>query len=401
MGEGKDIIPWLVLNRFSMDNLRGWTQLWKKFGSTERIFNSGWDEFRSVGMTRPSFQKFTRLLPAYREEAEKEAELFAGKGVGVVTLEDERYPELLRYIYDPPFVLYYKGDIGVFSRLKAIAVVGSRMASIYGRNSARKIARDLAAQGLLVVSGGAAGIDTEAHLGALDAGLTAAVLGSGIDVVYPRENGGLFDRISGRGAVVSEFPMGTAPDRYNFPRRNRLISGFSYGVVVVEAAKRSGSLITANFAMEQNRDVFAVPGEIGAHFSEGTNNLIKQGGRLVDSALDILEALEFERPRPADAPSGQQSPADPSTTEPSLTEPSSTGSPDGKTDKNAPDGLAALSPVESAVMDFLDDGVRTVDTILAEMTAAGYQVKDVESALLMLELKDLIRQEIGKRFKKI
>jgi DNA processing protein len=255
------------------------------------------------------------------------------------------------------------------------------MASVYGRNAARTIARDLAAQGLLVVSGGAAGIDTEAHLGALDAGSTAAVLGSGIDVVYPRENAGLFDRIRGRGVLVSEFPFGTGPDRYNFPRRNRLISGLSFGVVVVEAAKRSGSLITANFAMEQGRDVFAVPGEIGAHFSEGTNNLIKQGGRLVDSALDILEALEFERPRPAEAP-----PAPP---------------PSGQTPGETRPAAEGLSDVEEAVLAFLGDDVRTVDAVLNGLAAGGFQVKDVESALLMLELKDRVRQEIGKRFKRI
>jgi len=389
----KDVIPWLVLNRFGVENLRGWTLLWKKFGSAERIFDSDWDEFKSAGLTRSSFQKMKKLLPVYRQEAEREVELSTAASVSIITPQDERYPALLKYIYDPPFVLYCKGHPEVLAGRKTVAIVGSRMASIYGRNAARKIGRDLADQGILVVSGGAAGIDTEAHLGALEAGMSAAVLGSGIDVVYPKENAGLFGRIAENGVVVSEFPFGTPPDRYNFPRRNRLISGLSYGVVVVEAAKRSGSLITANFAMEQGRDVFAVPGEIGAHFSEGTNNLIKQGGKLVEGALDILEALVFEKLRPADSP-----PFDPASPEPVSPEPASPAQ--EKKKKQSEDQAGDLTELEKAVLSVLDAGLKPVDFILEKMTEAGYPVKDVESGLLTLELKGLVRQAIGKRFER-
>jgi len=209
-------------------------------------------------------------------------------GVEACCVEDKEYPEMLRTIPDPPYLIYYRGDLNTLNQF-CLAVVGSRRATSYGRTQAFRFGRELAGQGMAVVSGMARGIDTEAHQGALEAGgKTAAVLGSGIDVIYPRENRQLYGRIAENGIVVSEFAPGTQPEPGNFPARNRTISGLSRGVLVVEAKQRSGALITADFALEQGRDVFAIPGPINSQNSAGTNNLIKQGACLVDSLEDIL-----------------------------------------------------------------------------------------------------------------
>jgi DNA processing protein len=211
------------------------------------------------------------------------------QGINTLSIEEGKYPEMLRNIGNPPFLLYYKGDIEV-SRQMCLAVVGSRKATLYGKNTARKIGNELGAKNIVVVSGMARGIDTEAHRGALDAGAkTIAVLGSGLNILYPRENARLFEEICLSGVVLSEFPLDVQPEPGNFPMRNRIISGLSRGVIVVEAQRKSGALITADFALEQGRDVFAVPGPINASNSEGTNNLIKQGAKLTSCIEDILE----------------------------------------------------------------------------------------------------------------
>lgn len=213
--------------------------------------------------------------------------------IAICSIEDDEYPDMLRAIYDPPYVIYYHGDLGILQEF-CLAVVGSRRATAYGRVQAHRFGRDLADQGIVVVSGMARGIDTEAHLGALDAqGKTAAVLGCGIDIIYPPENTKLFYQIVEHGVIISEFPPSTRPDPGNFPARNRSISGLSHGVLVVEAQQRSGALITADFALEQGRDVFAVPGPINSPNSAGTNQLIKQGACLVCNVADILTEYGF------------------------------------------------------------------------------------------------------------
>jgi len=209
-------------------------------------------------------------------------------GIKLVTWDEEAYPVLLRHISNPPYALYYRGCIECLEE-PAIAVIGSRVASYYGKNTARKLGRELAARGITVVSGLARGIDAEAHRGALESGQTVAVLGSGLDVVYPPENERLYNEITGKGAVISEFSRHTRPEPGNFPMRNRIISGLCRGVVVVEAQAKSGALITADFALEQGRDVFAVPGPINSKTSAGTNNLIKQGAKLITCCEDITE----------------------------------------------------------------------------------------------------------------
>ncbi|HBR22585.1 MAG TPA: DNA-protecting protein DprA [Nitrospiraceae bacterium] len=212
-------------------------------------------------------------------------------GIKIITFSNKDYPETLKNIEDAPIVLYIKGIIQKEDRY-AVAVVGSRKYSSYGKLAAEKLSSELSSMGFTIVSGMARGIDTLAHVAAINSGgRSIAVLGSGIDVPYPPENRGLMEKLSDSGCVISEFPPGTPPERENFPKRNRIISGLSLGVLVVEATADSGSLITATYAVEQGKEVFAVPGGINSANSKGTNDLIKKGAKLVQSAEDIIEEL--------------------------------------------------------------------------------------------------------------
>jgi DNA processing protein len=238
----------------------------------------------------------------------REFSLLEKVGGTILTLKDEAYPKRLKDIYDPPALLYIRGQLRRDDEL-AIAIVGSRKTSPYGRWFTERIGRDLAGHGVTIISGLARGIDSVAHMGAIEGGgRTIAVLGCGIDVIYPSENRDLFHRIVGHGAVLSEFPIGSRPEGGHFPRRNRIISGLSIGVVIVQASSQSGSLITAKYALEQGREVFAVPGNVGADGSRGTNQLIKEGAKLVESSEDILEEIlpqwrrEAERAEKAETP---------------------------------------------------------------------------------------------------
>ncbi len=207
-----------------------------------------------------------------------------------ITLFDKKYPDSLKNIYDPPPVLFYKGKLNF--DYPAISIIGSRRCTTYGKKVAEKMAYRLANRGITVISGMARGIDTRGHIGALKAkGRTIAVLGSGLDIVYPSENKDLFEEIQKQGIVLSEYPPGVQPLSGNFPQRNRIISGLSIGVLVVEAANRSGSLITANMALEQGREVFAIPGNIDRPQSKGTNKLIINGAKMVTKVEDIIEEI--------------------------------------------------------------------------------------------------------------
>lgn len=223
----------------------------------------------------------------------KLAETWKRKNINICTLDDIEYPFLLRNIFNPPYVFYYRGTLP--SEQMLLAIVGSRKASPYGKNVARMLSSNLAAGGIGIVSGAARGIDSAAHQGALSAGYTIAVLGCGVDVVYPPENGKLIDAVAERGAVISEYPPGTLAHAGFFPARNRIINGLSKGVIVVEAGERSGALITAEWALDEGRDVFAVPGSIFSATSRGTHKLIKQGAKLIESAADILEEYGMNR----------------------------------------------------------------------------------------------------------
>lgn len=224
----------------------------------------------------------------------KELKLIEKHNIEILTILDRDYPPLLKEIYDPPAVLYVKGNKDCLAK-NCLAIVGSRKASLYGLNASQKFSYSLASLGFVIVSGLAYGIDTSAHKGALKAkACTCAVLGSGLLHIYPKENSTLATQIVKRGCVISEFPLESSPRKENFPRRNRIISGLSQGTLVVEAAQKSGALITANFALEQSREVFCLPGCIDSPQSRGVHSFIKQGARLVDSVEDILDELSIK-----------------------------------------------------------------------------------------------------------
>lgn len=232
-----------------------------------------------------------QAIAAQRPEVDPEHELarLVAAGVQFVCHWEDAYPAHLNEIADPPAALFVRGRLPRFDR--AVALVGTRASTVYGNRIARAIARDLAAAGVVVVSGLARGIDTAAHQGALEAGCTVAVLGSSLDRIYPQQNVGLAEQIALAGAVLSEYPLGTEPAPGQFPARNRIVSGLCQAVVVVEAKERSGALITADMALDQNREVMAVPGPADSRHSRGPHRLVQQGARLVTSAADILEEL--------------------------------------------------------------------------------------------------------------
>lgn len=266
-------------------------QLIARYGSAEEALHALPDLARQGGRARP-----LRLYTA--EAAERERDTLTAAGGVMIFPGEPTYPETLAILDHAPMVLSVLGDPGMLGR-RAIAIVGARNASTSGRNFARKIAADLAAAGMTVISGLARGIDTAAHEGAIDA--TVAAVAGGVDVIYPRENTDLYRRIRDRGAIISEMPFGTQPQARHFPRRNRIISGLSMGVLVVEAALRSGSLITARLAGEQGRDVFAVPGSPLDPRCKGPNDLIRKGAKLTETAEDILSEFPPEaaaRPLP-------------------------------------------------------------------------------------------------------
>jgi DNA processing protein len=264
--------------------------LWKikkQFGTFQACFEADQGTLHNSPLP-PSIQADLRDARQHADPPKLLERLLADQ-IRICCVEDDEYPQLLRSIYDPPYLFYYRGCLEILNEF-CIGVVGSRAASAYGRVQARRFGNELARQGMTVVSGMARGIDTEAHHGCLEAdGKTVAVLGSGLDVIYPPENRKLFERICESGLVISEFSPPTHPEPGNFPVRNRTISGLSRGVLVVEAKQKSGALITADFALEQGREVFAIPGPINSKNSAGTNYLIKQGACLVSGIEDILD----------------------------------------------------------------------------------------------------------------
>jgi len=277
----------LLLNRL---NLNSW-QREKAISFLKE--GKDWKEFILKDLNLSSHQKELFLKLLKERWAEKEIEEAKKENIKIIDFFSPFYPSLLKEIPSPPLVLYVKGKREVLTKF-CFAIVGTRLASLYGKMMAEKIASTLASLGLVIVSGLARGIDTYAHQGALKEGITVAVLGSGLLNIYPKENISLAKKITEKGAVISEFPLRMPPFRRNFPQRNRIISGVSYGVLVVEAPGRSGALITARFALEQNREVFALPGEAFSPTSKGTHFLIKEGAKLVDSLEDILEELNLE-----------------------------------------------------------------------------------------------------------
>ncbi|MFW6334406.1 MAG: DNA-processing protein DprA [Desulfosalsimonas sp.] len=280
---------WVALRRLPGIGPLMFKRLLDRFGSPENVFAAGRNELCEVeGLSEKSIRAL--MNADFSGSAKKESEYCHKSGCRIITLNDEEYPYRLARIPDPPPYVYAFGE--KLPDGPAVAVVGTRNPTRYGASMARRLSADLCAMGFVIVSGMARGIASQAHLGAMDAGgRTVAVLGSGLSVIYPRENRGLYYRISENGAVISELPGTEPPNAYNFPSRNRIISGMSMGAVVVEGARKSGSLITARLAAEQGREVFAVPGNVNSYKSTGTHNLLKQGAKLVERAEDVVEEL--------------------------------------------------------------------------------------------------------------
>ncbi len=349
-------------------------KLLRQFGSPEAVFNASLTALEGQRLPAAVAQAIHSREPM--SAAAKELAQAQQAGYRLATWDEPAYPHLLREIYDPPPLLYVRGNTELLNR-HSISMVGARRPTPYGNQMAERLGRDLAARGLVIVSGLARGIDACAHRGALStpAGTTIAVLGCGIDVVYPKENRKLFEEIEQRGAIISEFPLGTFPGAQNFPIRNRVIAGMSLGVVCVEGAQYSGSLITSRLAMEFSREVFGVPGNVTQPTSFGPNQLIKQGAKLVTSWEDVVEELPTPvraELLPVESPSAQE--------RASLVQES-------------------LAPGERALYELLSvDQARHVDEILE---LSGMTSSEVLAALFELEMKGVVRQLPGKQFLKV
>jgi len=282
---------WAALNNLSKLGNKKILKIIQVFGSAKGAWEAPEEEVRRKLFPAELAEQF--ILLRAQLNAEEYYEKILQNNIKVLTMFDSDYPQNLKHISGAPPVLYIRGAVPCSSLLH-IAIVGTRKATIYGKQVTRKLSYDLASRGAVIVSGMARGIDSCAHMGAIEAGgKTIAVLGCGVDVVYPRENKRLIDQICEVGAVISEFPLGMPPNKQNFPARNRIISGLCSGVLVIEAPERSGALITANFALEQGRDVFAVPGPINSKFCRGSNRLLKEGAKLVETAEDVLEEYRW------------------------------------------------------------------------------------------------------------
>jgi len=366
------MISWIALNMTPGVGPRVTARLLEHFGSAEAIFDAPRRELALLRLPPEAIESIaTREL---HDRAEAEIERVRKLGGEIIVLDDGVYPSLLRETYDPPVVLYVRGAWAECLDRPCVAVVGSRRCSTYGQNAALMLSRELAQRGITIVSGMARGIDAAAHRGALEAGgRTVGVMGTGLDQVYPRDHKKLADEVlKQNGALVTQFPLGTPPVSENFPYRNRVISGLSLGVVVVEAAENSGSLITARLAMEQNREVFAVPGNITSRNSFGTNYLIKgAGAKLVQQWQDVASELPPEIAARILPPPGRKA----------------------KKKGELLDQLqlapADLSAHERTIFKLLSTDTPLQIDALAENTKLS--ITQLTSALLSLEMRELIR----------
>ena len=367
---------WLAVGLTPGIGARLAAELLKRFGAPEKIFSASKAELEACGLPAPVAQTIVSRSPL--QAAEQELEKVRQLGARLLAWDEPDYPRLLKEIYDPPVLLYVRGDVSVLSN-HCVAIVGSRTPTPYGGQVTERLAEELAARGLTVVSGLARGIDSAAHRGALKVagGKTAAVLGCGIDVDYPKENKKLRAQIEANGCLLTEFPIGLFPAPQNFPIRNRIIAGLAWGVLVVEGGRYSGSLITGRLAMEYNRQVYGVPGNITNPKSSAPNTLIKQGAKLVETWEDVIEELptpvrsEILERLAASAPAEQK----------------------------ALPLIENLSAAEKGIYAILKvDEALHVDQVVE---ATELSPSDVLAALFDLEMKGLIRQLPGKFFLRV
>jgi DNA processing protein len=371
------MISWIALNMTPGVGPRLATKLLERFGSPDAVFHARRGELESLRLKGETIESI--IGREFHARAAAELDQVKHLGGDILILDDGSYPSLLRETDDPPIVLYVKGEWRQCLQQPCIGAVGSRMCSTYGENASEMLSRDLASRGISIVSGLARGIDAAAHKGAIQGGgRTVAVMGTGLDSVYPRENTGLVREIlASGGCIVTQFPLRTPPLKDNFPYRNRIISGLSLGVLIVEASERSGSLITARLAAEQNREVMAVPGNITSGNSFGTNYLIKSGAKLVQQWQDVVAELPSEIGAAILPPKIEEGV--------------------GRSDKTQP-GVppTGLSVNEQKVWMTLSPDDQTHIDVLLETT--GLSFGDLNAALVGLDIRDLIRVLPGKQY---
>ena len=361
--EANELKYWIAFNRVPRIGRARFLLLLDRFRSLENAWRASGSELKDAGLDKGALQQIATRRPTI--DPDVELERLDDHGVWAVTWNDANYPSRLKEIYDLPPVLYVRGDL-LPEDERSVAVVGTRRASAYGREAAHRLTYDLARAGVTIVSGLARGIDGIAHRAALDAGQrTIAVLGNGADVIYPREHAKLASEITQNGALISEYPLGAKPDAQNFPRRNRIMSGMTLGTLVVEAPEGSGALFTAKHALEENREVFAVPGNIFSPNSQGTNRLIKQSNaKLVSDCEDILEELNLSSV-------GRQI------------------------------EMAAMFPQddnEARVLHFVTYDSIHIDEVTRE---SGLPISTVNGALAVMELKGLVKQVGGMNYMRL
>lgn len=398
---------WIWLTTRPGIGVHGRAALLRLFGTAERIFEMKERDYLAAEGFECRWLE--SLLDKSLDEAEKILIECDDKSIRLVTYADGAYPSRLRNISDPPALLYYCGTLPDFDNEAVIGVIGSRRCSAYGLLHAKQFSKLIASSGGLVVSGGARGIDSMALRGALDSEMpVACVLGCGVDVVYPPENRELFRQIAAHGCLLSEYRPGTRPDRGNFPVRNRIISGLALGVLVVEAPERSGALITANLALEQGRDVFAIPGNIGVKSCEGSNRLIRDGAIVVENGWEILreyehlfpgklsdgrsrEAMErgfmarFGRPAPVYTPVVLEEPVDKKVID----------NPENRNYSDVKEKVPVLAGDEAAVFAALSEQPELADELVVR---SGLPAQRVAAALTMLQIKGLARKQAGNRY---
>jgi DNA processing protein len=355
---------WLGLKLICGYNNKLFMSLCHHFGSAEKAWKADLNSFNRDIIKIKGFSPVLveKLIEKKKNiDLDEEFEKVLNLGIELITVRDHSYPSLLLEIFDNPPLLFVKGGL-IKKQNISIAIVGSRRASSYGKVIAEELACDLSERGITVVSGLARGIDSATHKGALEGrGGTVAVLGCGLDVVYPPENRKLFNDICEKGSVVSEFPLGTIPAPQNFPLRNRIISGLASGVIVVEASEKSGALITADLALEQGREVFAVPGSIKNRQSRGSHKLIKMGACLIESVDDVLDELGFKTEKP----------------------------------ENKDKDEFSFSQEEQMILEVLKDEPKQIEIIMDE---TQFSAAKVASVLTLLEIRGLLRQDAGKNY---
>jgi DNA processing protein len=363
MSNNEEVFYSIALEKVPGVGKKNFKKLISIFESAKKVFSSNSEilsktqDLKLKNLISTKIKKFNDW-----DKIKEEVEVANKKGISIICLSHPEYPKNLKNIPDPPPVLYYKGNLRPSDDL-AVAIVGTRMPTSYGRRHAEELSYELSKQGVTIISGLARGIDTIAHEGAIKSGgRTIAVLGNGINIIYPEENRMLFDKIIKNGAVISEFPLFTPPNPYNFPKRNRLISGLALSSVIIEANLKSGSLITARFCKKQNRLLFALPGNVNFDKSKGTNKLIKEGAKLLENPKDILSYI---------LPDKRLTKENTKTINPNLKED------------------------EKRILELLREDKRHIDEI-GEITKM--EIKEVSSLLLNLELNDLVSQLPGKYY---